>query len=82
MIDEMPMTPVGKIFKPRLREIAAEEAGREALAAALPGAAFEVAARHSETRSASLRAKVSADAAEIARAELGKFPVRFEVVAL
>ena len=42
------MTPVGKIFKPRLREIAAEEAAREALAAALPGAAFEVAARHSE----------------------------------
>ncbi len=81
MIDDMPMTPVGKIFKPRLREIAAEEAGREALAAALPGAAFEVAARHGETGLV-LTAKVSADAVELARAELGKFPVRFEIVAL
>ena len=26
VIDEMPTTPVGKIFKPRLREIAAEDA--------------------------------------------------------
>ena len=81
MIDDMPMTPVGKIFKPRLREIAAEEAGREALAAALPGAAFEVVAHHGETGLV-LTAKVSADTVEIARAELGKFPVRFEVVAL
>ena len=81
MIDDMPMTPVGKIFKPRLREIAAEEAGREALAAALPVAAFEVAARHGETGLV-LTAKVSADAVELARAELGKFPVRFEIVAL
>ena len=81
MIDEMPTTPVGKIFKPRLREIAAEAAGREALAAALPGAAFEVAARHTET-GLILTAKVSADAVEIARAELGKFPVHFEVVTL
>ena len=81
MIDEMPTTPVGKIFKPRLREIAAEAAGREALAAALPGAAFEVAARHGET-GLILTAKVSADAVDIARAELGKFPVHFEVVTL
>jgi len=41
VIDEMPVTPVGKIFKPRLREIAAEEAARELLNAALPGVAFE-----------------------------------------
>jgi fatty-acyl-CoA synthase len=81
MIDEMPTTSVGKIFKPRLREIAAEEAACEALAAALPGAVFEVAARHGET-GLMLTAKVSADAVEVARAELGKFPVRFEVVAL
>ncbi len=31
MIDEMPTTPVGKIFKPRLREIAAEEAAAKRL---------------------------------------------------
>ena len=81
MIDDMPMTPVGKIYKPRLREIAAEEAAREALAAALPGAAFEVAARHGKSGLV-LTAKVPADAVETARAELGKFPIRFEVVAL
>jgi fatty-acyl-CoA synthase len=81
MIDEMPTTPVGKIFKPRLREIAAEEAACEALGAALPGAAFEAAACHDEM-GLILTAKVAADAVEIARAELGKFPVRFEVVAL
>ncbi len=81
MIDDMPMTPVGKIYKPRLREIAAEEAAREALAATLHGVAFEVAARHAESGPV-LSAKVPADAVETARAELGKFPIRFELVAL
>ena len=33
VIAEMPVTPVGKIFKPKLREIAAGEAARELLAA-------------------------------------------------
>ena len=33
IIAEMPVTPVGKIFKPKLREIAAGEAARELLAA-------------------------------------------------
>ena len=32
VIGDMPVTPVGKIFKPRLREIAAEYAARELLA--------------------------------------------------
>ena len=81
MIDEMPTTPVGKIYKPRLREIAAEEAAREALAAALDGAAFEVAALHGESGLV-LMAKVPAGAVEAARAELGKFPIRFEIGAL
>ncbi len=81
MIEDMPMTPVGKIFKPRLREIAAEEAAREALAAILPATAFEVSARHGESGLV-LTAKIRADAAERARAELGRFPIRFEIVAL
>jgi fatty-acyl-CoA synthase len=81
MIDEMPVTPVGKIYKPRLREIAAEEAARGALAAALPGAAFEVAARHAAS-GLFLTAKVPADAVETARAELGRFPIAFELVAI
>ena len=81
MIDDMPMTPVGKIYKPRLREIAAEEAAHEALSAALPGTAFEVAAHHAEPGLV-LTAKVPVGAVESARAELGKFPIRFEVEAL
>jgi len=79
VIDEMPTTLVGKIFKPRLREIAAEEAARELLGAALPGVAFEVGALHDE-RGLLLRATVPAGAVEAARAELGKLPVGFEVV--
>jgi fatty-acyl-CoA synthase len=78
VVDEMPLTPVGKIFKPRLREIAAEEAARELLAAALPGIVFDVAASHAE-RGLVLRALVPADACEAAIAELGKLPVGFEV---
>ncbi len=78
VIDEMPVTPIGKIFKPRLREIAAEEAVRELLAIALPGIAVEVEARHAE-RGLVLRAKVPAPAAEAARAELGKLPIGFEI---
>jgi fatty-acyl-CoA synthase len=33
IVDEMPVTPIGKIFKPKLREIAARDAAHELLAA-------------------------------------------------
>jgi fatty-acyl-CoA synthase len=79
LIDPMPVTPVGKIYKPRLREIAAEEAAREALAAALSAEPFEVEARHAETGLV-VTVKVAAAAAGAARATLGQFPVRFEIV--
>jgi fatty-acyl-CoA synthase len=79
VIDEMPTTLVGKIFKPRLREIAAEEAARELLSSALPGVSFEVAAVHDD-RGLLLRAKVPAGDVETARAELGKLPVGFDIV--
>jgi fatty-acyl-CoA synthase len=49
VIEDMPTTPVGKIYKPRLREIAAERAARDALEAAFDGAPFEVAARHDKS---------------------------------
>ncbi len=78
VLDDMPMTPVGKIFKPRLRELAAEDAARELLASALPGIAVEIAAEHAE-RGLTLRAKVPSTAAEAARAELGKLPIGFEI---
>jgi fatty-acyl-CoA synthase len=79
VLEEMPVTPVGKIFKPRLREIAAEEAARELLAAALPEVPFEVEASHTE-RGLVLRASVPAHALDAARTELGRLPVGFEVV--
>jgi len=80
VIEEMPLTPVGKIFKPRLREIAAEEAARELLAAALPGISFEVSAAH-EDRGLVLRASAPSSALEKVREELGKLPIPFEVAA-
>jgi fatty-acyl-CoA synthase len=81
VIDEMPVTPVGKIFKPRLRELAAEQAARELLSGALPGVAFEVGASHNE-RGLMLQARVPAASVEAARAELGKLPVGFEVASV
>jgi fatty-acyl-CoA synthase len=80
VIMDMPVTPVGKIFKPRLREIAAEAAARDALAVALPGAACDVAAAHNE-RGLSLSVRVPESGIEAARTELGKLPVAFEIVA-
>jgi fatty-acyl-CoA synthase len=76
LIAEMPVTPVGKIFKPRLRELAAEEAVREILAVAAPGA--EVVASH-DRRGLRVQARVAAGQEAAARAELGKLPVAFEV---
>lgn len=80
VIDEMPVTPVGKIFKPRLREIAAEAAAREALAVAAPEGGWDVVAAH-DHRGLVLRAKAPAAAVEAIRAELGKLPIVFEIVA-
>ena len=79
VIGEMPVTPVGKIFKPRLRELAAEGAAREGLAAALPGVVCEVEARH-DKRGLFLKVATPTSAVEAARAELGKLPLAFEVV--
>ena len=76
VIDEMPVTPVGKIFKPRLRELAAERAVREML----PGAAVEVTATH-DRRGLSLRVVAPSASVEAARAWLGKLPLAFEIVA-
>jgi fatty-acyl-CoA synthase len=81
VIGEMPVTPVGKIFKPRLRELAAERAAREGLAAALPGVGFEVEGRH-DKRGLFLKVTGPASAAEAARAELGKLPLAFEVTSI
>ena len=75
VIGEMPVTPVGKIFKPRLRELAAERAASEMLA----GLDCEVAATH-DARGLLLTVTAPAAAVEAARAQLGKLPLAFEVV--
>jgi fatty-acyl-CoA synthase len=80
VIMDMPVTPVGKIFKPRLREIAAEAAALDALAVALPGVACHVAAAHNE-RGLTLSVRVPASGVEAARAELGRLPIAFEIAA-
>ncbi|RBP13754.1 fatty-acyl-CoA synthase [Roseiarcus fermentans] len=80
-IADMPMTPVGKIYKPRLRELAAEAAAGEALAAALCGAAFEVSAGHRDGVLV-VTARVPAPLVEDARAALGRFPFGFDTLPL
>ncbi|MGY3445163.1 AMP-binding protein [Bradyrhizobium sp. USDA 4473] len=79
VIAEMPVTPVGKIFKPKLREIAAGEAARELLA--LEGLSGEVSvdAITDPSRGLYLSVKAPPDKAETAERLLKKFPVKVEV---
>ena len=74
VIMNMLVTPVGKIFKPRLREIAAEAAALDALAIALPCAVCNVAAAHGE-RGLTLSVRVPVSGVEAARAAVGRLPV-------
>lgn len=46
ILKEVPLTPLGKIFKPRLREMSAETLIRDRLAGALEARRVEVSARH------------------------------------
>ena len=81
VLDELPMTPVGKIFKPALRAAAAERKVRELLAAAVPGVACTVAARDRGGRIAvavALPAGASPGAARAARAAVAELPVAVE----
>jgi fatty-acyl-CoA synthase len=79
VIAEMPVTPVGKIFKPKLREIAAGEAARELLT--VEGLAKEVSveAITDPSRGLFLRVKASPDKAVTAERLLKKFPVKIEL---
>ena len=74
VIIDMPVTPVGKIFKPRLREIAAKAAALDVLAIALPGAVRNIAAAHSE-RGLTLSVRDAGSGVEAARAAVGRLPV-------
>jgi fatty-acyl-CoA synthase len=79
VIAEMPVTPVGKIFKPKLREIAAGEAARELLAAEGLSGEVSVEPITDPSRGLFLRVKATADKAQTAERLLKKFPVKIEM---
>src|SRR5882757_1845376 len=79
VIGEMPVTPVGKIFKPKLREIAAGDAARELLAAEGFANEVSVEAITDPSRGLFLRVKASPDKAVAAKQLLKKFPVKIEM---
>jgi fatty-acyl-CoA synthase len=81
VIPEMPVTPVGKIFKPKLREIAAGDAARELLATEGLAAEVNVEAITDPSRGLYLRVIAAPDKAETAGRLLQKFPVKVEVKA-
>ena len=77
VIADMPVTPIGKIFKPRLREIASVAAAREILhAEGFDGA--DVAAATDPARGLVITARVSRDP-EKAKRLLERLPVRIEM---
>ena len=83
VLAQMPLTAVGKIFKPALREIAAKDALEQAIAAlGTPGVSVEVAAHPKHGALATVRAGAPlAPAAEAALRELlGRFQIKTEVV--
>ncbi|WP_027580597.1 AMP-binding protein [Bradyrhizobium sp. Ai1a-2] len=81
VISEMPVTPVGKIFKPKLREIAAGDAARELLATEGLAREVNVEAITDPARGLYLRVNAAPDKAETAGRLLQKFPVKVEVKA-
>lgn len=79
VLTEMPLTPIGKIFKPKLREIAAQEAARALIAAEKLSDRVQVDAITDPSRGLYLRVVARGDAAEAARRLLQQFPVKVEV---
>jgi fatty-acyl-CoA synthase len=81
IVAEMPVTPIGKIFKPKLREIAAAEAARELLASEGLANDVSVEAITDPSRGLFLRIKAAPDKAATAQRLLQKFPVKIEIEA-
>jgi len=76
ILPDLPVTPIGKIYKPALRVLATQRAIESALAGAgLEAAAFEVAASEAGTV---IHVRNEADAATAKRALQG-MPVRYDV---
>jgi fatty-acyl-CoA synthase len=80
ILQEMPVTPVGKIFKPKLREIAALEAARELLKAEGLTDAVKVEAITDPSRGLYLQVSGRPDQAAMATRLLQRFPVRVEAM--
>jgi fatty-acyl-CoA synthase len=81
IIAEMPVTPVGKIFKPKLREIAAREAADELLVADGLAEDVSVEAVTDPARGLYLRVMAAPDRAAMAKRILERFPVKTEIQA-
>jgi fatty-acyl-CoA synthase len=81
IVAEMPVTPIGKIFKPKLREIAAADAARELLAA--EGLADDVSVEGvtDPSRGLYLRVTAAPERAATARQLLQRFPVKIDMQA-
>ncbi len=84
ILPQMPLTGVGKIFKPALRQIAAKAALERAIAAMpeSPGVAVEVAAHPKYGALATVRASapLAPEEAAALRALLGRFQIKTELV--
>jgi fatty-acyl-CoA synthase len=78
ILQEMPVTPVGKIFKPKLREIAAFEAARDLLKAEGLNDAVTVEAITDPSRGLFLQVSGPAEQVLIATQLLQRFPVKVE----
>jgi fatty-acyl-CoA synthase len=81
IVAEMPVTPVGKIFKPKLREIAACDAARELLATEGLAENVSVEATTCATRGLYLLVKAMPHHAATAKQLLERFPLRTEIEA-
>jgi fatty-acyl-CoA synthase len=78
IVAEMPVTPVGKIFKPKLREMASVDAARELLQAEGLANEVSVEAITDPSRGLYLLVKAPTPTIEVARRLLQKFPVKIE----
>jgi fatty-acyl-CoA synthase len=78
ILQEMPVTPVGKIFKPKLREIAALEAARDLLKAEGLTDSVAVEAITDPSRGLYLLVSGPTEQTSIATRLLQKFPVKIE----